>query len=95
MAKKNEHRASRPFTAKHQQECADGDWDTCGHIKPGDLIVRRPFPRLFDMPYAWQRRENKMYREAWYSHVECYKRGAEADARIRESIRKERSSQRG
>ena len=42
----------RPFKARLAGQCADGSfiYDWCRGIQPGDIIVRRPTPALFDRP---------------------------------------------
>ena len=66
----------KPFKAKYRSECAHGV--LCGNIQIGDDIVRLPVPAALNMPYAWQRRTGKMYKEVNFSHLKCYQ---EAEAR--------------
>ena len=49
----------RPFAAKRVGQCADGSfiYEWCAGIKPGDLIVKRPQPALFDRPGRGMRGE--------------------------------------
>ena len=63
----------RPFKAKRRGQCADGSfiYDWCAGIKPGDLIVRRPTPALFDRPGRGRGADSPYY-ELWYSHLRCY-----------------------
>ena len=63
----------RPFAAKRVGQCADGSfiYEWCAGIKPGDLIVKRPQPALFDRPGRGSGGDSPYY-ALHYSHLRCW-----------------------